>query len=261
MDNLHNQFGLGNMISCGNDEPKYKCDKCKDIGMVEFEQEVDGETHSFWRVCDCVKAKEAERKMRSSGLGAVLEAQTFENFKTETELQKAMKQAALNYLDALQTGTPWFYIGGNPGSGKTHLCTAICGELLKKGWSVKYMQWVAEARRLKAYVNEPDFDNLVDEYITCDALYIDDLFKMMFSGRPCTPTEADVKIAFTIFNARYLQNKPTIISSEWDIVGDLLEADEGTFSRVYERSKGHTVTIPRDTANNYRLRRWSNESR
>ena len=58
-------------------------------------------------------------------------------------------------------------------------------------------------------------------------------------------TEADIKIAFTILNARYIRNKPTIISSEWDLVDQLLEADEGVFSRVYERCKNHMVIIMR----------------
>lgn len=62
-----------------------------------------------------------------------------------------------------------------------------------------------------------------------------------------------IKIAFTIINARYLMNKPTIISSEWDLVNQLLPADEGVFSRVYERCKGNRLTIERKMENNYRL--------
>lgn len=148
---------------------------------------------------------------------------------------------------------PWLYIGGNPGSGKTHICTAVCGELLKANIEVVYMQWLDDSRRLKAYVNDPDFDSLCDRYTDCAVLYIDDLFKQAYGGRP-TATDADVRIAFTILNARYLENKPTIISSEWDLQ-KLIDTDEGTFSRVYERSKGFIITIPRETKYNYRIAR------
>ena len=248
------------MTSC--ETTQYKCHICQDSGMVQFWKEINGETYSFSRECECMRAKKAEKLMRKSGLGQALEQQTFDNFETETEMQQHIKAAAREYLDALdahgeEPRKPWFYIGGNPGSGKTHICTAICGYLLQHHRAVKYMQWVSEARRMKAYINEPDFDTLADEYIECDVLYIDDLFKARYMvGQPLTPSDADIKIAFTILNARYLQDKPTIISSEWDLIRDLLPADEGTFSRVYERCKGHSVYIPRDAQNNYRLRRW-----
>jgi len=236
----------------------YKCEICQDTGWVWVDM---GNGYTGVKECACVKARKAESLIRKSGLGQALEQQTFDAFVTETDVQKTIKEAALGYIAALEAHgdaprKPWFYIGGNPGSGKTHICTAICGELLKKNMGVRYMQWITEARRLKAYINEPDFDRLVDEYTDCDVLYIDDLFKMRYMvGQPLIPTDADVKIAFTILNARYLQDKPTIISSEWDMIRDLLPADEGVFSRVYERCKEHTLLIPRDARNNYRLAR------
>lgn len=149
---------------------------------------------------------------------------------------------------------PWLYVGGNPGSGKTHICTAVCGELLKHNIGVKYMQWLDEARKLKAGVNDEDFEDSVSGYTAVSVLYIDDLLKQKYSPDP-TFTEADIKIAFTILNARYIMNKPTIISSEWSLLDHLLPADEGVFSRVYERCKGYTVTVDRNPQNNYRLRR------
>ena len=244
------------MTSC--ERTPYKCEACQDTGWIRADM---GNGYSGVKECACVKARKAEGLIRKSGLGQALEQQTFESFQAGTDMQRTIKRAALGYIEALEAHgdaprKPWFYIGGNPGSGKTHICTAICGELLKKNKGVRYMQWITEARRLKAYINEPDFDRLADEFIECDVLYIDDLFKMRYMvGQPLIPTDADIKIAFTILNARYLQDKPTIISSEWDMIRDLLPADEGVFSRVYERCKEHTLLIPRDARNNYRLER------
>jgi DNA replication protein DnaC len=209
--------------------------------------------------CPCTKAREAERKLKASGLADVIDQQTFGAFKTETPMQQKMKQTAEKYLAALLASKdsqrkPWLYLGGNPGCGKTHICTAVCGELLKNNIGVRYMQWLDEARRLKAYVNEPDFENEVEDYINVPVLYIDDLLKQKYVDNPVF-TEVDSKIAFTILNARYLLNRPTIISTEWDLLDQLLPADEGVFSRVYERCKGFTLNIDRNPENNYRLRR------
>lgn len=214
--------------------------------------------------CACVKARKAESLMRRSGLAGVLNEQTFAAFTVENAVQEQMKGKALEYLNKVlamgedEPRKPWLYIGGNPGCGKTHICTAICGELLKRNVEVVYMQWLDESRRLKSFINEPDFDGLVDKYTDCKVLYIDDLFKQTYHGCPVL-TDADIKMAFTIFNARYLQNKPTIISSEWSLES-LLDSDEGVFSRVYERCKGFTVNVPRDMKYNYRLARKRRET-
>lgn len=210
--------------------------------------------YSRVRPCECIQVRKAERLLNKSGLKEAIETQTFGNFNADTALQKTLKSTAGKYLVALIGATgkkPWFYVGGNPGSGKTHICTAICGELLKNGIGVRYMQWVDEVARLKAFVTEPDFENLVEEYIECPVLYIDDLFKQTYRENPVIK-DADIKMAFTILNARYIQNKATIISCEWNIY-QLINADEGVFSRVYERSKGYTIVIPRDKRNNFRL--------
>ena len=42
------------------------------------------------------------------------------------------------------------FIGGQVGAGKTHLCTAMVGEFLKRGISAKYMLWRDDALKLKA---------------------------------------------------------------------------------------------------------------
>lgn len=232
----------------------YKCEKCKDSGWIEMVNE-DG--IRLVGKCACRLAREAEHRLAVSGLADAVRDQTFDAFEVTTPVQKHLKETAQNYLTDLlgykeNPRRPWLYIGGNPGSGKTHICTAVCGEILKENIGVKYMQWLYEARRLKSYVNEDDFENCVREYIDISVLYIDDFLKQKYTENP-TFTEADIKIAFTILNGRYIRNKPTIISSEWNLIDQLMPADEGVFSRVYERSKGYIVNIGRNMKNNYRV--------
>jgi DNA replication protein DnaC len=82
-------------------------------------------------------------------------------------------------------------------------------------------------------------------------LYIDDFFKTE-SGK--LPTTAEINIAFEILNFRY--NNPdlvTIISSEKGM-SELLEIDEATGSRIFERSKDYSISIAKDKNKNYRLK-------
>ena len=237
---------------------KPKCPLCGDTGWI-FGRREDG--YTFSDECECQKAKRALVLIRRSGLGDAIEQQTFDSFRVENETQAQIKRTARAYADELLSlpseaqRKPWMYVGGNPGAGKSHICTAVCGELLRANREVIYMQWLTESRQLKAYVNEPDFDRMVDKYVDCSVLYIDDLFKQTYkAGQNPALTDADIKMAFIILNNRYLGNKPTIISSEWEL-GSLLDADEGVFSRVYERCKRYTVHIPRDMQNNFRLRK------
>jgi len=235
--------------------PKYKCEACKDTGWIETER--DG--YKFAAKCRCRLAREAERRLEVSGLADTVQQQTFASFVTETPVQKNMKALAQRYTQALLSikkgeRVPWLYIGGNPGSGKTHICTAVCGELLRHNIGVKYMQWLDEARKLKSHVNDEDFEDQVSDYIGVSVLYIDDLLKQKYTQNPIF-SEADIKIAFTILNARYLLNRPTIISTEWSLLDHLLPADEGVFSRVYERCRGYQMSIDRNPVNNFRLRR------
>ena len=147
---------------------------------------------------------------------------------------------------------PWLYIGGNPGSGKTHICTAVCGELMKHNIDVKYMQWVLDSRALKFMDDPEEYELEIQKYVKPSVLYIDDFLKQKYVDNPKF-TDMDIKIAFSILNERYYKNKPTIISSEWDLTEQLMDADEAVFSRVYERSKGYMVMVDRKRSSNYRM--------
>lgn len=240
--------------------PEYRCSECHDTGWIDIK---DADGNRFVRKCSCRLAREAEERMRASGLGDALKDQNFETFRTETALQEHMKRIAQEYVVDLfdrwdDQRRPWLFFGGNPGAGKTHICTAVCGEILRHNIGVKYMQWAIDSKRLKYSSNEQVFEDDLNEFIQPTVLYIDDLLKQKYAENPVF-TEADIRIAFSILNARYLMNKPTIISSEWDLINQLLPADEGVFSRVYERAKNYTVRISRNQEFNYRMREEGND--
>lgn len=225
-----------------------KCALCMDDGFIRIKE---GEYY-FVKKCVCLIAKESEQRIRSSGLSHVLDNWTLKSFTTREPYQKQMLDAATRYIKAIKSGEkPWLFIGGAVGSGKSHICTAICGELLKMHY-VRYFQWQTDARRLKGYANDPEtYDELLNRYLNVEILYIDDLLKTKNAG-VLNPTDADIKVAFELLNGRYAANKPMIITSEW-LLSELMDADEGTFSRVFEKTNGFRVEIKREKGRNYRM--------
>ena len=181
--------------------------------------------------------------MAESGIN---EDYTLEAYNVEEGWQKRVLEKAKEYL-ANPVG--WFYVGGQVGSGKSHICTGIVRELIEVGNEARYMLWRDESTKLKANVNHPeDYANLIEPLKTVKVLYIDDFWK----SNTGTPTVADVNLAFEILNARYnRKDLITIISSEF-YLDELMEVDEAVGSRIFERAKDNRLDIARDGKRNYR---------
>lgn len=234
-------------------EDGYKCDKCRNKGTVAAAYpDKDG----FWRLafrdCECMEMRKTIRRMKQSGLKDIIRDYTFAKYQANEDWQKKIKEAAMDYAKE-QSG--WFFIGGQSGSGKTHICTAICREFLIRGMPVQYMLWRDDAAKLKASVTDGDaYKACIDRYKTVKVLYIDDLFKTGKGqyGEAQRPTGADVNLAFEILNFRYGNPELlTIISSECT-VDELLEIDEAIAGRIAERS--NTLNLAKDRKKNWRLK-------
>jgi DNA replication protein DnaC len=197
-------------------------------------------------VCECVKKKKSIRAIEKSGLSQLLEIYTFGNYIATENWQKNIKEKAMSYCNN-QKG--WFGMFGSVGTGKSHICTAICKSFLDQGKSVRYMAWRDDVVRLKAIVTDNyEYSKAINELKRADVLYIDDLFKTETSKRP---TQGDINIAFELINFRY--NNPdliTILSSE-KVLTELLEIDEAVGSRIYERCKDNAINI---SGKNHRLK-------
>lgn len=219
----------------------FECPVCEDRGYTAT-RSATGELVT--RICPCQIRKDNQRRIARSGLSGLLESCTLDTYQTAEPWQKQAKQMAEAYITDWRG--KWFYAGGTPGSGKTHLCTAMCGKLMDAGLPVRYVQWRADIPAIKAKVNDAEaYQDAIDPLKSVKVLYIDDFLKG-------TATEADRNIAFDLLNARYI--KPsllTIISSEWTI-SRVLDWDEAIGSRIAERSKGCVLNIT--GSKNYRLK-------
>lgn len=228
----------------------YDCTLCHNKG--DFQYVKDG--YIYTKSCSCMDTRKAIANMKKSGLENIIRDYTFERFEAKEEWQKDIKEKALAYLK--DEDSNWFFIGGNPGAGKTHICTAICREFLLQGKKVKYMLWKEESTLLKAVVNEPQiYTSRIEKLKQVDILYIDDFLKPLKSkdGSVMPPTTADINLAFEILDYRKNANLRTIISSE-RFIGEIIGIDEATGSRILEKTKNkYFINIKRDKSRNQRL--------
>lgn len=237
-----------------NQEDDYNCDCCKNKGlMMRAEQMPNGHWTTVSSECTCMTIRRTIKLMQKSGLKNIIKDYTFKKFEANEEWQQRIKDAAVAYSKKPEG---WFFIGGQSGSGKTHICTAICREFLLAGQAVKYMLWRDDVVKIKNAVTEGEkYADLIDSYKKIPVLYIDDLFKTgkAADGMKQQPTGADVNIAFEILNFRYNDPKLlTIISSECTI-SDILDIDEAVGGRVFERAT-NAFSLKKDRTRNYRLK-------
>ena len=222
----------------------YNCSVCHNKGIVYMRQ---GE-EIVSKDCECMKTRESLDRIKKSGLSNLLDKYTFGAYRTDSDFQKLIKGKALTFL---KNNAKWFFIGGQIGCGKSHICTAIVGELLKQGKQARYMQWRDDVVKLKSHANSYEYELLIKPFKNAEVLYIDDLFKTR-AGE--FPTSADVNIAFEIINQRYINpDFITLISSE-KTISDMLKIDEAVASRICEYAGDYMINISEDIHKNYRLR-------
>lgn len=222
-----------------------ECSECMNRGYFA---RLDDQYRRYNEECRCMARRRSLERIRHSGLKELLERYTLETWETPEPWQSKAKNLALQYAD--DPAGKWFCMAGSVGSGKSHLCTALAGLLLERGYDTLYMLWRDVSVRAKAAVNDDyEYHKIVEPLKRTRVLYIDDLFKV---GKGERPTVGDVNLAFEILNYRYnSRGLMTIISSERTI-DELLDIDEAVGSRIYERSRGFYLNL--GGKKNWRLR-------
>ena len=222
----------------------YDCQKCKNKGLVASVMD-NGEI--AFSTCECMSVRAGLGRLKRSGMENVVKEYTFKGYKAGEQWQKDILKKAVDYAKKPEG---WFFIGGQVGAGKTHICTAIAAYLMKNGLETHYMLWTDETAELKVNKNDEAYCGRMDKLKSVDVLYIDDFFK---TERDRQPTASDVNIAFELLNSRYNSRKITIISSE-KTIKDLLNIDEAIGSRIKQRAGENAINIDRDRERNYRLK-------
>ena len=238
----------------------YDCKKCQNRGDFAEMKYINNDWYEVHPLCSCMEIRKTILRLMKSGLKNIIKDYTFDKYEASEPWQNQIKNKAVEYANSPDG---WFFIGGQSGAGKTHICTAIAGHFLNNEKQVSYMLWRDEITRLKACITDAEkYADLINGFKKIDVLYIDDLFKngKGADGKVSPPTRSDIDIAFEILNYR-VNNKEliTIISSERTIY-DLLAIDEALGGRISEMSfnRGYGFNINSDKKKNYRTKYITN---
>jgi len=226
-------------LRCKDKAPKanYKCQLCNDTGIEQIEQI---NSAPIMRICKCQKSEIIKEQWINAGFNIMAADKSFSNFKIDNNATHRMKKVAIDYVKDFECiqfeNNNSIAFLGQPGSGKTHICMAICLELIKKDIYPKYFPYREEIINLKQNIlNETEYQEKLNKYKKCTILFIDDLFK---GGA----NSSDIRIMFEILNYRYLNRLPVIISSEM-LSSKLIETDEAIGSRIIEMCKDRTLDL------------------
>ena len=223
-------------------EPKYSCPVCSDVGFI------DG-----LKICNCFKERLFELNIASSGIGRLIEMQSFDNFDLEwyrssEEVYKRMSQnlkTVKKYVNDFAKKGGNLLLLGNTGTGKTHISTAIAREIITMGFSVIYdsaenIMNDYETERFRSGYGPKE--SKTERYVECDLLIIDDLgteFNNQFS----------TVCLYNLINTRRNKGLSTIISTNLS-AKDLAERYDG---RIYSRIAGSDYQILNFCGKDHRL--------
>lgn len=159
--------------------PKFSCPLCEDTGYVEG------------RRCQCFERLYKKELAGRSNLGKAMERQRFDNFDLSyypqiqepgrpcaaRENMERVKSYCMEFARHFESAERSLLMIGGSGLGKTHLSSAIAGELLEQGYSVIY----ETAGDIFAAFEAEKFSRPIpgryttQEYLECDLLILDDL--------------------------------------------------------------------------------------
>ena len=185
-------------------EIKYECPACMDTGFVDT------------KMCACMKKALIMEGFRSSGLGSLIEKQSFDNFSLsyyegdDLERMKRNLAAVKDYAENFTRDSGNLLLIGGTGLGKTHLSTAMAKHIIERGNDVVYesAQNIIsdfEADRFRHGYDKVD-EMRADKYFDCDLLIIDDLGVEVINA-------FSISCLYNLINTRINHARPTVIST------------------------------------------------
>ena len=210
---------------------KYECDKCEDTGYVDI------------KMCDCMKKALVLAGYESSGIGALMRTQSFENFSPEfyragggnPDAMGMLCERLKSFADGFGRDTykNFLFIGGT-GLGKTHLSTSIAKRVIDGGNDVLYVTavgMIGDYERMRFGDGRGAGVDL-SRYDSCDLLIIDDL------GTEVT-NQFTLACLYDVINNRINSRRSTIINTNLS-AGEL----ESRYNeRIYSRIIGEYTPV------------------
>ena len=205
------------------------------------------------KLCSCFKKMLITENIKSSGIGSLIERQSFDNFdieryRADSELYEHMKiNVAKAKKFAESFGKPYgnLLLMGKTGVGKTHISTSIAKVVIESGYNVIYdsSQNIVsdfEADRFKSGYGP--YEPKADKYLECDLLIIDDLGTEFVN-------QFTISCLYNLINTRQNRALPTVVSTNLS-TEELITKYEG---RISSRLLGAGVTVLMFDGDDYRI--------
>jgi DNA replication protein DnaC len=190
-------------------------------------------------MCTCSKKLLVTENIKRSGMGELIDKQSFDTFKLDAysydaDVQRRM-QANVSMARAFAEGFGKrenkgknLLLIGTTGSGKTHISTAIAKEIIERGFNVIYESIhniITDFENDKFRSGYNSSEPVSDKYLECDLLIIDDLgteFSTPFS----------TSCIYNILNTRQNRGLSTIISTNYAAQDLAKRYDDRIYSRI-----------------------------
>lgn len=206
-------------------EVHHFCSQCADTGFI------DGV-----RMCKCFREELIKATILSSGIGKLIEKQSFDNFDLEwyrdneknyAQMTRVLTKAK-EYCENFPKRKGNLLLIGKTGTGKTHISTAIAREIINLGYDVIYdsVQNILadfEDDKFRRSYNTEELK--AEKYLECDLLIIDDLGTEFAN-------QVSISSLYNLLNTRYNKGLGTIISTNLSAEELARKYEDRIYSRI-----------------------------
>ncbi len=186
-------------------QPPYECPACRDSGFVGT------------KMCECMRRELILAACESSGLGVLMQTQSFERFSLDfynegTERDTMARNLSLmrDYAEKFDEKADNLILCGATGLGKTHLSTAVARRVIERGFDVYYttaLQMFSDFEHTRFGTGTGAAPAVsISRYTDCDLLILDDLGTEVSN-------QFTNSCLYLVLNNRINLCRPTIIST------------------------------------------------
>lgn len=180
---------------------RYQCPHCQDMGFVGT------------KMCTCMRRALTEASYAASGIGSLMDTQSFQTFSLDYYSGQDRENMAVNARSLYEFASDFanrrgenFLLIGATGLGKTHLSTSVARTVIDGGFDVLYdtaqgMFSAFEAARFGRESNAGE-----ERYLSCDLLILDDLGTEMTNS-------FTLSCLYNVINTRLSNRRATIAST------------------------------------------------
>jgi DNA replication protein DnaC len=189
--------------------------------------------------------------IKSSGMGNLIEKQSFENFDIErykdnpdgySRMQSNLEDIK-RFVDNFEESPCTLLFIGKTGTGKTHISTAIAKSLIEKGYEVLYdssQNIVAAFEHDRFKSGYGPYEPKGDKYFECDLLILDDLGTEFIN-------QFTLSCLYNLINTRQNKGLSTIISTNLSAKELTTKYEDRIYSRLMGKDSKVLLFIGKDS--------------